>query len=282
MLLQFAGYCLTSDASQQKMLLLTGPGGTGKSTILNMIQAIVGSENTSNVPLSSIATNRFSTAPMFGKLLNCNGDQKISALEDVSLVKQLVGEDVVNAEFKGKDQFSFRSYAKQIFSVNGFPLIKGEASDAIYRRLLILEVAKKPSRLDPDFQAFLLEEIDDFLILAVKAVERMYSHGRILESKRSEELVQEYRRRSDTVAAFLSDAIEESGQSDYIRKQVLFDEYVKYCAENERTPLKKKAFLESMHIKGYPEKTLDGNKVFRGLKFKDSGFVSVGKEQIPF
>jgi len=58
MLQQFAGYCFLRDARYQKAMFLYGTGANGKSTVLDVIQALVGAENTSSLTLGDL-TQRF-------------------------------------------------------------------------------------------------------------------------------------------------------------------------------------------------------------------------------
>ena len=114
MLLQFVGYCLTKDVGQQKFLVLNGEGGTGKSTVIRLIEALTGSRNVSNISLTDLQ-QRFASFGLMGKLLNSCADLEIQALEDTSVIKKILGEDTLRAEQKGKDAISFKSYAKLIF-----------------------------------------------------------------------------------------------------------------------------------------------------------------------
>ena len=43
---RFAGYCLTGDTSEQILTFIYGEGGTGKSTLINTIQSLLGSYGT--------------------------------------------------------------------------------------------------------------------------------------------------------------------------------------------------------------------------------------------
>ena len=123
MLLEYIGLCCTIDTSQQKMLVICGEGGTGKSTIINLIQELVGKRNTSNVAMSKLSKD-FQAIRMMGKLLNACADLEIDALDDVSTIKKLIGEDAISDSFKGKDVISFDNYAKLLFSTNELPIVR--------------------------------------------------------------------------------------------------------------------------------------------------------------
>lgn len=292
MLLQYAGYCLTRDTRQQKFLILRGEGGSGKSTVINLIEQMIGPENISNISLSQL-TQRFAPFNLLGKLLNSCADLEVTALEDVSTIKKILGEDSMSGEAKGKDLISFRSYAKLIFSTNELPIVKAERTSGFYRRLLILRMDKLPEARAPDFFRQLTAEIDYFIHECVKAVCRMYEAGTIVESNGSMEEVQRLRCDSDTVEAFLNDQIVFDNEGFILRKK-LFEAYSVYCHDMERQALTKNNFFKAMRTRGFSERKVNaglqrGMPAFSGISFSESsaetsadGFMSTEGIKNPF
>ena len=267
MLLQFAGYCMTHDTRQQKFLILAGEGGTGKSTVIRMIEAVVGSENVSNISLSQL-TQRFAAFGLLGKLVNSCADLEISALEDVSTLKKILGEDRIAAEAKGKDAVSFRNYARLIFSANELPIVKAERTNGFYRRLCVLQMDRVPETQDPDFFSVLRGEIPAFIHLCVDALERMYLIGHIAESEGSRAAVRQLRNDSDTVEAFISECcVLDPVRSE--RKTDLFRAYSVYCQDAERTALTKNNFYKALRVKHFTErKDTSGSRFFNGISLR--------------
>lgn len=295
MLTEFAGLCMTRDTRQQKFLILNGEGGTGKSTVIRMIDTMIGSENISNISLNQLA-QRFSAFGLMGRLLNSCADLEIDALSDVSTLKKVLGEDTISAEAKGKDAVSFRSYAKLIFSTNELPIVRAEKTNGFYRRLLILTMDRVPEKRETDFFDRLSAEIDDFIRISVKALERLYAIGQITESPGSVEAVKRLRCDSDTVEAFLTERVEKVPDSteNRIKKSDLYRSYEEFCRDMERQSLTKQNFYRSMKTKGFSEvKTKTGTECFRGLKYRENlrensvdfsvnGWQPVSKERTPF
>lgn len=271
MLLQYSGLCLTRDTRQQKFLILNGEGGTGKSTVIRMIDRMIGEENISNISLNQL-TQRFFSYGLMGKLLNSCADLELDALSDVSTLKKVLGEDTLSGEAKGKDAVSFKSYAKLIFSTNELPIVKAERTNGFYRRLLILTMDRVPERKETDFFDRLSAEIGDFIRLSVEALERMYQTKQIKESRNSIEAVKRMRCDSDTVEAFLSDCIERipDGTDRRVKKSEMYNQYLSYCEIWGRQSQTKQNFYKSMRSKGFGEiKGSDGAEYFRGARIKD-------------
>lgn len=266
MLLGFSGLCMTRDTRQQKFLILNGEGGTGKSTVIRLIEEVIGTENVSNISLSEL-TQRFSAFGLLGKLLNSCADLEIDALEDTSTLKKVLGEDSLRAEAKGKDAISFRSYAKLIFSTNELPIVKAERTNGFYRRLLILPMNKLPKRKDPDFFSKLTGEIDFFIWASVKALERLYQVGTITEPESSVEAVERLRCDSDTVEAFLKDECERV-QEGREERSSLYTAYDTYCYKSDRQSLTRNNFYKALRLKGFSEYMSLGTRYFKGIKRK--------------
>lgn len=265
MLLQFIGYCLTRDTSQQKFLVLCGCGGSGKSTLIRLIECMVGKRNISNVALGELS-HRFASFGLLGKLMNSCADLEISALEDTSIIKKLLGEDTIRGEQKGKDGISFNSYAKLVFSTNELPLVKSEKSNGFYRRLLVLTMDKKPAVKNPHLYLELESEIEYLIYISVQALEKMYQHELVTVSENSEKAVNQLWADSDTVQAFISECCILS-DSEKSERGFLFSKYKDYCEETERVSLTKNNFYKSLRIKGCKDFKTNGERFFRGISY---------------
>lgn len=263
MLLQFAGLCMTRDTRQQKFLILNGEGGSGKSTVIKVVESMVGGGNISNISLSELQ-QRFASYGLLGKLLNSCADLEISALEDTSTLKKILGEDSLRGEKKGADAISFKSYAKLIFSTNELPIVKAERTNGFFRRLLILPMDKLPAQKRADFFDSLSGQLDYFIHLCVEALERMYQAGHLTESRSSKEAVAQLRCDSDTVQAFLTDETARKPGSR-IERTELFQRYQDYCFESDRQTLTRNNFYKSMRMKGYSEIASCGIRYFESI-----------------
>ena len=278
MLLQYIGYCMTVDTGLQKFLVINGLGGTGKSTIVRLVNHAIGKENISSLSLQDL-NERFNATNLFGKILNSCADIPSKAMEQVDVIKKITGEDTLKGEYKGGSIFFFNSYAKLMFSANEIPISLDDKTNAYYRRFLILRIDKRCHTI-PNLEERLRESIDDFILLAVQALHRMYMRGSLLESKNSIDNVMELYMASDSVTAFITDEMDAEINAK-IERTILYEYYSKYCEENERQALTKNGFFKNLRGKGYAEPTIKGKRYFKGLTLKNDGFVSAD-EKTPF
>lgn len=275
MLWQYIGYCMTRDTGMQKFMIIKGVGGTGKSRIINLIQEIVGDGNYSGISLQDL-NQKFYPSLLLGKLLNACADISSEALTSVDNIKKATGEDIMLYEPKGKDAKPFRSYAKLLFSANKIPLNLDEKTNALYRRMLILEMNQIPEKPDPDLDRKLEKETGYAIWMAVSGLNTLYKNGKISESRRSRELVEELYRAADTVKAFMDECTEHK-PGERMEKTLLYDSYEEYCKSWKRKELSQRAFYAGLEEKGYRFKKSGGKRYILDVAFKDEGFDEDGE-----
>ena len=131
-----------------------GVGGTGKSTLLEVLTMIVGENFTSNVLLDQFG-NRFIFANMLGKYLNIGDDNgKNDELQNVGTLKSIITGNRVTIDRKNISPIEVRIFAKQLFATNILPYIDF-TDGGIMRRLNIVPMNKV---IPPDIKLCELNE----------------------------------------------------------------------------------------------------------------------------
>lgn len=129
------GYCLYRGYPFHYMFMFLGRGDNGKGVLLRLLKAFVGKDNISAVQPQKL-DQRFQASNLYGKHINMFGDLPGGKLRDTGTIKTLIGEDTVNAEFKGQKGFDFTSYAKIIVATNEpFRVSYGEP-EAFFRKIM--------------------------------------------------------------------------------------------------------------------------------------------------
>ena len=116
---EYLGYCLIPSTKGQKMLMLIGKGGEGKSRIGLVMRSILGdSMNTTSI--QKIENNRFSRADLENKLLMVDDDMDMSALPKTNYIKSIVtAECKMDMERKGVQSYQSLLYARFLCFGNG-------------------------------------------------------------------------------------------------------------------------------------------------------------------
>lgn len=119
LLLEIIGAIL-SDHPTKSAFFLLGESNSGKSVILSFLSRLLGAEMLASVPLHQLSS-RFNLAELWGKKANISGEIKGKKLPDITVFKGITGNDLMQAEKKGRDPFTFRPRAKLIFAGNVLP-----------------------------------------------------------------------------------------------------------------------------------------------------------------
>lgn len=96
----------TNNISYQIALYIYGPGGTGKSTLINIIIYLLGVEATYSTNLSNL-TNRFGLANLNNKILVILNDMSYFKGSEPKILKEIISGDRLEREEKYKKAVSF-------------------------------------------------------------------------------------------------------------------------------------------------------------------------------
>ena len=232
---EFGGYILYRDYIFHKALLLLGGGKNGKSVFINLLKAFVGRDNTSDKELQTLANDKFASSKLYGKLLNAAADISAAALNQTGKFKSLVGNDIIDAEKKFQDSFSFTNYAKMIFSANMLP-ITNDDSYAFYRRLIILNFDEtfEGKNCDPHIlkKLTLPEELSGMFNWAIEGLFRLLKKEDFTYETPVEEIREQYKLRSDPVYAFAQKFLS-TDTTGFLLKAEVYGKYVEWSKEQD-------------------------------------------------
>lgn len=164
-----AAAMLDPRVTPSKALMLFGPSRSGKSTYLRILQAIVGPDNCSAVTLHELADDRFAAADLYGKTLNVAADLSSKDVSDVSALKVLTGDDLIRAQRKNGQPFTFRNKALFAFSANTLPTVN-EASRAYTERVIPVKFGRSfAGAEDPSMEMAMMAELPGILLRLFRA-----------------------------------------------------------------------------------------------------------------
>ena len=264
MLYEYMGYCLLPDIIFQKFLILVGIGNAGKSVILNQQARILGADNLSAIPLQSLS-ERFTTASLLNRQCNICGDLSSVAIKDTAVIKQLSGEDLCKAEYKGGAVFFFKNRAKFLFSCNELPSILDDRSNGFYRRLLIIRFEHEGDFI-PDLYERLADENEVEIVIShiVEGAKLALKRGKLFESGANLGEVSRLQEDSDSVASFINNVVIQD-ETSRVKRPDLYAAYIDYCKQEERISLGKTAFFKAIRTKGFREAKVQGNIYICGI-----------------
>lgn len=134
---EMMGYLFTTEIKAEKAFILYGPGNTGKSVLIDLIEKIIGYDYVSNIPFQDLGS-RFSTVRLAGKLLNSYSDLPQVPIKDTGTFKALVSGDRIHADEKFEKGFEFKNTARLLYATNKLPSNFVDPTSGFYRRLIII------------------------------------------------------------------------------------------------------------------------------------------------
>ena len=116
---EFMGYCFIPSTKGQKMLLLIGKGGEGKSRIGIVLRALLGS-NMNTGSIAKVETSPFARADLEHELVMLDDDMKLEALPQTNNIKAIITAELpMDLEKKGQQSYQGDLYVRFIGLGNG-------------------------------------------------------------------------------------------------------------------------------------------------------------------
>lgn len=248
---EYLGYCLIPCTKAQKMMIILGKGGEGKSRLGLILKKLLGSGVTMN-SIQKIETNRFARADLEGRLVMVDDDMEMTALPKTSVLKTLVtAESDIDLEKKGVQSYQGQLYARFLCFGNGELTSVSDQSFGFYRRQLILYTKDPPP--DRENDPFLVEkmqpEMDAILMWCLGGLLRLMKNNyQFTISHRVKENTQAIQQNLNTVESFMETTeyfIFDSSSSTGSRE--LYSCYIQFCNDNLFQPLSTKNFVKQLH-----------------------------------
>src|SRR5690554_6424388 len=253
-LMEYLGYIFVRNKALklEKSLILYGTGANGKSVLFDILNAMLGgSKNVSNFSLQNLTNeNGYYRAMLSDKLVNYASE--INGKMDVSIFKQLVSGEPVDARLPYGEPFTLTNYGKLIFNCNQLPT-SVENTHAFFRRFLIIpfEVTIPKEKQDKKLaQKIIKSELSGVLNRVLEGLRRILEQESFTESISANALLDNYKKESDSVAQFIEEEGYEKSAKENITVADLYNEYKMFCIKSNYQPLAKRAFTERIRNQG--------------------------------
>ena len=227
------------------IFIIRGTAGGGKSTLVTIVEKILGEENTAYLRTKHL-TGRFETSAFIGKRVLVGKDVPGDTLTEngARLLKSLVGGDLLQAEIKYNPtkQAIRGDYHVIIASNNRLRIALDGDEEAWRRRLLVVDFEKpKPSKPIPDFAERLVAEeaagILNWLIQGALCYRAdMNKRGMLALSERQQQRVATLLHDSDSVLSFVEQRLAKREKSDVSSEELLLG-YHALCTEKKWRPV---------------------------------------------
>jgi putative DNA primase/helicase len=253
---EFLGFVFIRNGSntlkEEKALVLFGTGANGKSVFFEVVNALLGKENTSTHSLQSLTdTSGYYRAMIANKLVNYASE--ISTNLETAVFKQLVSGEPVEARLPYGRPMQITQYAKLIFNCNELPK-DVEHTHAYFRRFLIIpfDITIPEHEQDKQLHTRIIEhELSGVLNWVLDGLNRLLNQQRFSHCSAAIEAVEKYKTQSDSVKLFMDENGYEKHPTKYKLIKELYTEYRTFCNDDGFKPVNKSNFkkrLESIGV----------------------------------
>lgn len=254
------GACMCSKRvlSQSPMLIgraggASGKASNGKSTYLNWLRQILGTENVSSLDIATLG-QRFQAGRVVGKLANLGDDIPDGFLkgDELSMFKKLVTGDAIYTDVKNGDGYEFRPTASMVFSMNAVPRLS-DTTDGIFRRLAFIPFRNRFAPglpgYDPNMASKLArpEVLKRGAALGLLALGELIERGGLTPIPDMVAEIEEVKQDNDSVTRWLFEECVTVADVDKRPTATVFNEYFDWCkGAGERNPCSLRTFSSRM------------------------------------
>ena len=270
-----AGYSLTGLTDAQVFFLLTGGGGNGKSTLVNLLVEILGPSYAQQIKAEVLLESKFENKDVH--LAELDGIRLATAAESdahrrlsTSLIKQTTSGEMLVGRRLYESPIRFKPQFKLWFSTNHEPQIN-DSTESIWRR-----IRKIP------FDAYFPEDIADLELPRKLTAESSgilnwmiagcsgYLNCGLQQPEEVRQATAEYRQNEDLLGGFIAErcVFDQHGCETL---SALYDAYQEWCANNNEEPLSKRQFGQALSEKGILPDRTNAARIRRGLRLRSLG-----------
>lgn len=226
------GYMLTGITKEQKLFFFYGPGGTGKSTTLNIGHYMLGDYGVAVRAKMFMKKSTESQTDNIGLTVGARGVFVSEVDEndkwDSTLVKDFTGGDPVRGRYLFSESFEFKPVGKLLLRGNYKPYVAGN-DDGFWRRMILVPFMVKIPAHETELFKELLAEIEGILAWSATGCE-IWQTEKLSPPKSIEDETQQYRDEVDVIGEFIKQCCAVGDGPEYWEMCVdLFEAFRKFC-----------------------------------------------------
>lgn len=284
-LMRVLGYCISSLTKGRKAFDFYGIGRTGKSTILNVLEAVIGGDLVSHEPFHAMSGER-AKAHYEGKRVNISRETSTKPNRNEESFKSLISCEYTTGSEKYERQKDFVATLSFVFAGNSdidFTFM----DDAILDRLvyIIFNRTIPEDEIDLDLEDKLLKEKDVIFSLALDSLKGLIMDKYDFKmAPIAEEHIKHRRYLIHSTESFLDEKCKLS-ENGKVSKVALYAAYTAFCKANALKPEGRNTFYDK--VRNYDASITDGrapdsagNSVqgFHGLSLMGGEYQAIDDE----
>jgi putative DNA primase/helicase len=233
------GYCLATGINYHSFFFFFGDGGTGKSTCVDTLEFLVGSDNKVALELTEL-DNPFTRAQLVGKSLFLAKELTTRSFKHIGMIKAIVSGDPIYVDVKFGTGFDFRPKGRLVMESNVIAATP-DSSGGFERRFIQVNFDKPIVRKEMvyNYQERFLEEMPGILNWSLEGYRRLLERGRFEHTERSQAATDDLMKHRAGLQMFIKagwfrDVPEEPGLM--VKCSKVFELYNDWCELNDVVP----------------------------------------------
>lgn len=212
LLREWFGYNMVADTSQEKLMLFIGRPASGKSTTLEVLQAVLGKNQCAKSSFKHLCSD-FGLQPLMGSLAvilpDAHVPRQVDATQALETIKSIVGRDGVTINRKYLPQLpDCKLSCRFTIAVNELPELPDHAR-SLERRLNLLHFPVTfEGREDRTLKERLPQEAAGIAIWALQGLRRLRKQDKFTVPESSDTVMDEFRRFLTPIAEFIDECCE--------------------------------------------------------------------------
>ena len=276
---EYMGYCLIPTTKAQKMLMLVGKGGEGKSRIGAVLRAILG-DSMVNGNLNKVETNRFARADLEHALLMVDDDMKTEGLPQTNYLKSIITAELpMDLEKKSQQSYQGELHCRFLGFGNGSLKALYDRSDGFFRRQIILTTRRKSKDRvdDPFLSEKLIAEKEGIFLWMLEGLKRLIANNyKFTISQKAQENMTEAVSDGNNIVEFMASEGYFRFKADYeVSTKDLYAVYKLWCDDNSLKPLSERSFSTFLHENEDRYNLEATNNVYIGNGRRVRGFMGI-------
>jgi len=264
---EFAGYALTTEMSHELAVWLFGPPGSGKSTFIAGLAAMLG-HRSGILGLADLERSRFTLADLPGKTLVVASEQPSSYLASTNTLNAIISGEPIQVERKYRDPFTVIPHAKVCWAMNELPRV-ADANSGLFRRVKVVTFpALAENERDPKIKRAIETEGAGILNWSLEGLRRLKERGYFEVPAGVEDATKQFRENNDVPALFIDDRCVRGTDSE-VPAAKLYREYKYWCEENGHRPQSSTRVAADWQRLGFERKRTMSGTVYQGLRVVD-------------
>lgn len=234
-LYEIIAYCCLSDYPIHRLFILVGSGSNGKTTFFELLSKFIGQDNITSTELDTLLNSRFEVTRLFRKLVCVMGETDFMIMHKTSMIKKLTGQDLIGFEFKNKNPFESKNYAKLLIASNSLPITQ-DKSRGFYRRIFIILFSNEFSGKKDILKTIPEHEYNNLAKKSIAILKNLLETRQFQNEGTIDEREKQYEAVSNILLCFLHDRCTKDVEESLPFTE-FYSEFTKYCREQKKRPL---------------------------------------------